>query len=406
MPRTGVFLSSYDELECKEDPISRDHVNEMREAPIVLNGYRKEPFSVDALLRALDAREVNPLSNAPILLNEMQPVLTPDNRAAYKRALVKLASYGWDDASQINADSEAYAQWTRKQRVETRVSKSSFANEMHLAVRQAQGVNFWGRFEIKQQSEDTQAARRALDLDLCENAFRELDPYQGVEEYVDFFLECRFEPWRIVPQKTMPILPIWMSVNELCDDFLALTRIVFPKRVSPCRARIVSMLLNRAPHQNLYIAQHGSDALSIVSDMEPYLLIYLMDDMTEAQRALFCVPRTLEDITERLFSLETEDITERLFSLETGRYGGRFTLELTCTQIEQCVMKYFDLQAQTPPHGGLYYLPRNYRPLPADTIPMYASYEAEETKRILRRGLRAMAQRSGGVSDAERRGPE
>jgi hypothetical protein len=389
MPRTSLFLRSYDELEGKEDPISRDHVDEMKEAPIVLKGYRKEPFSVDALLRALDAREVNPLSNAPLSLNDMQPVLTPDNRAAYKRALVKLASYGWDDASQINADAEAYAQWTRKQRAESLVSKSGFASEMHQAVRKAQGVNFWGRFEIKQQSEDTQAARRALDLDLCESAFRELNPYQGVEEYVDLFLECRFEPWRIVPQKTMPVLPIWMSVNELCDDFLALTRIVFPKRTSPCKARIVSMLLNRAPHQDLYIAQHGSDALSIVSDMEPYLLMYLMDDMTEAQRAPFYEPRTLEDIAERLFSLET------------GRYGGRFTLELTYTQIEQCVMKYFDLQAQPPPHGGLYYLPRNYLPLPAEAIPMYASYEAAETKRILRRGLRAMAQRSKGVSDAE-----
>jgi hypothetical protein len=111
MPRTGVFLSSYDELQSKEDLISTDHVNDMREAPVVLKGYPKQPFSVDALLRWLEEkeRETNPLSNKTLPLNDMQPVLTPDNRSAYKSALVKLARYGWDDASQIEQDAEAYS---------------------------------------------------------------------------------------------------------------------------------------------------------------------------------------------------------------------------------------------------------------------------------------------------------
>jgi hypothetical protein len=379
MPRTAVYMEDMSkEFDNHSDPITLEDLATFSEAPVTFKGRRNAPFELNSLLRFFDgqAQQRDPLTNEPVEVNDLEPVLTRDNHAAYRNTLVKLAEKGWIDGRQLEADAAVYDRRRRKDRNAMAHNGQALTDFVLERLGPVEQATLWGRFCSRRRGNGgTDAARLALDVELCEPLMREQAeslPFCTARHHVITFLKQRFEAWSECVNHT----PIWFSVNSLCNDFMALYGTVFPNvPLQIGRARIVSIMIEKANfNRECHIVNYPNDAIAIVMHMwQRHLLTYLLGDAKEEEEAFFHAPHTDEEIVLRLFQMERRRHT-----------AGLFVLELTDIQLEDWV-QHSGAFAQNE-EGYFFLRPGTVIP-PISTIPRTAPYETNATLTTLRRGL-------------------
>lgn len=379
MPRTTVYMEDMSkEFDNHSDPITLEDLATFSEAPITFKGRRNAPFELNSLLRFFDGQEQqrDPLTNEPVEVNDLEPVLTRDNHAAYRNTLVRLAEKGWVDGRQLEADAADYERRRRKDRNAMAHSGQALTDFVLERLRPVEQATLWGRFCSRRRGNGgTDAARLALDVELCAPLMREHAeslPFCTARHHVATFLQQRLKAWSECVNHT----PVWFSVNSLCNDFMALYSTVFPDApLQIGRARIVSIMLKMATSlESCYIVNYPNDAVAIVMHMwQRHLLTYLLGDAKEEEEAFFRAPHTDEEIVVRLFQMERK-----------RHIAGLFLLELSEDQLDDWVLS---SGAFAQNDEGYFFLKPGTVIPPISTIPRNAPYETNATLTTLRRGL-------------------
>ena len=343
MPRTAVFMESLDAFGDERCPLRLEPARAL-DGPIAQLDGHAQPWELKSLLQWFDHRHTDPLTNLPMDLQAIHPVLTPDiDRQAYQDALVDLTQRGWEGVPEVEADvarlQAYYLAQGNKRKKRTRGGGAPLAPFPDVVglMRATESQTLWVRFRTARRERGIDRARFALDRDLCDSDFvtMKFGKSTRTRHFVASFMRHRFLAW------SMPRdgLPIWMGLNRLYDDFIRLYMDLAEYPPMESRIRIISLMLGWAERKQLCIYHIGDDETGLVVGMEPYWLGYLWSNASPETRASLREPQRFDDIAHRLrdidlyrahdgglrveLSLERfSDIVERSFTtLDDGHYA-------------------------------------------------------------------------------------
>ena len=392
MPRTAVFMPSLDAFESHTDPISHDELNEFEDAPVVFRrNPNNAPYQLSSLLSHFERhKENNPLTRAPVEMNDLEAVLTPYNHEAYGRTVAQLAAHGWSDSRYVASDVAAHEQYARKARIlyDMPHHGSKLTRYVLNDLFPIENGTLWGHFcHVLREEGGAGAARLHLDLELCLQDFAELAMgCKLLSEYVGAFLRQRFKAWAVCENTT----PVWFAANQLCKDFLTVyERFGSSTPLKMGKGRIVSMILAHASAApSVCIANHPNEAVSVVMHIDAHLLAYLLGDATEEERAFFRTPRSPLAIATRLFELEERRPLSEPFALELSK--GRLRRWVVASPL-------WDSDAD-----GDHWLKLDTVIASRQSIPVCDPYETNATLTTLRRSLHAIEADNRASEERER----
>ena len=219
MPRTAAFVKSLaDRFGDEVCPITQEGAEEIRGGLLTVDGF-PPPFERQSLLHWMDLKETNPLTNTRLPVDAIHPVLTPRTNAEdYGNSVRELATRGWRGESEVASDARAYdAYWERQ-------NKAHYHMTAHLptlldAMRIRARRTLWAQFN----EAPAENRRRLLDSLMLGQVFMDIQREgERVNEFVKTFIYTRIRVWRFPDGADS--LPIYMDVQELSRDFVALCR--------------------------------------------------------------------------------------------------------------------------------------------------------------------------------------
>jgi hypothetical protein len=284
------------------------------------------PWALRALLRSFDQRQINPLTNLPMDLHDIHPVLTPQmDSQAYVNGLTELTLRGWNGVSEVSDDRQALETYRREEEEEPPKQRRMLNNGDGRAVNAEDTLpsltdllarmryveahkTLWGRFNAEREAHGIIAARHLIDRELCTDGFfASWTKRVGAQtyHYVAAFLIHRRSVWSYPHAGA---LPIWMALDDLYVDFMRLyAQLVSPEPPVEGRTRIIAMMLNWAEANAIVMADlydSEADQSAIVFGIAPFLLGYLLGNATIEKRKWFRVPHTLDQITGCFMDME------------------------------------------------------------------------------------------------------
>jgi hypothetical protein len=327
MPRTGVFMRSLDAFGSAECPLTLASADQIEGPVATVDGPMPgTPWALRALLRSFDQRQINPLTNLPMDLHDIHPVLTPQmDSQAYVNGLTELTLRGWNGVSEVSDDRQALEAYRREEEEEPPKQRRMLNNGDGRAVNAEDTLpsltdllahmryvetckTLWGYFNRVRETVGVGDARNFLDRGFCTEEFSNLKACADTrtQQYVAAFLMSRCFVWS---HSHAGALPIWMTLDDLHADFMRLyAQMVSP--IPPCegRTRIIAMMLNWAGYcDSVIIADlydSGADQSAIVIGMAPFLLGYLLGEAPIEHREWFRVPHSLMQIMDRIEEME------------------------------------------------------------------------------------------------------
>jgi hypothetical protein len=378
------------------------------------------PWSLNALLRVFDQRQINPLTNLPMNLQDIHPVLTPqmDRHASYVNGVRALKLRGWNGVSEERDDARAFEKYHSEEREPPKQRR--LLNNRHGSALDAEdprpsltdissGMSnialpkpLWERFNVDREAHGLIHARHLLDRELCRLDFFMLKVRAETQthQYVAAFLARRHSVWT---QPHANMRPIWLALDDLHADFVVLyTQLVSPVPPTEGRTRIIAMMLAWAEqHADAFIADlyasedelydSEADQSAIVFGMAPFRLAYLLENATIEEREWFRVAR------------DKWSMVERFATMEARRRRPPFKLALGLSALYKVVADFFEpVAGQALPfvHRGVAF----ESPLfilrdedPHIHFPPYANptdpYTSEDTLNRLQDALRALEPR-------------
>ena len=387
MPRTAAFYKSLEAAFGDEEcPIEQERASALS-GVLMMND---RPYGCDALLRWMDEGGTHPLTRAPLSIDEMHPVMTPQTPlAVYTRTVRALAEHGWDHADEVEADLDLRRPGWKRDR------EGKVLHHPLDAMRGALEQNLWWYFT---HTPNKRLARREIDLRLLHRALGE---GANAVRYVACFLENRRRMWRFPPGDEGT--PIYMHVDVLASDLAAI-----------CQGLTLDQL-GRLVHNAAHTGRGFAMAYDRTAAGAPRVVLALyaptpvewvkhvaVPMQYDTDRAWWRLPHRLEDIGRRLAAMQAVAPVD--FSLPEA---------LLCNAARHCMHRgecefYTREPTDTPPWGPVDVWLRQDMAEATQPIPD-ATYEGHAYEIQRRRGdacpysldeLRAAVQRvyrAGGV---------
>jgi hypothetical protein len=292
MPRTDAFFASplaeaFGDDEC---PIEQARADQIPGGVLLMHG---KPYGRDALLRWMAQGGTHPLTRAPLRIDDMHPVMTPDTRMEdYTHTVDALSARGWTGQAEVEADIAA-----RRLAFKRDVDGNRLNHPLD-AMEQALRRNPWWVFT---HNLDRQQARRNLDLLMVRRALGE---GAAALPYVTCVLENRRRMWRFPPGSET--FPIYMDMDVLAQDIAAIS--------NGLALDALRLLVQHVAHRRQFAGAHDQrpngrgPRLNIVlypPNAVEWMQRIAIPSESEIDRAWWRRPHRIEDVVDRLVALQS-----------------------------------------------------------------------------------------------------